>query len=129
MKPFHASLSAHLLLLAVAVVTIGGGLISLLALDPNVGPAIVLAAGGVIAFVGIVLGVYDHPAHVLMAALLGPLGLWPMTMVVLFASTRPTFGWGLIALGLLPVCFAIAGIVRAPKRTSAPVRATQRAHV
>lgn len=112
-RPFETSLSARLLLVAVAIVTIGGGLIPLLGLNPNIAPPLILVAGGLTALVGIVLGIYDHPLHVLMAALIGPCALWVMTMVVLSATTRPTIGWALIALGTIPMAFGLASMRRA----------------
>jgi hypothetical protein len=111
-KPFETTISAFLLLGAVAIVAIGGGILSLVQTTSYVAAPLVFAAGGVTALVGIVLAVNDHPAHALMAGLLGPFILWPVTMIVLFAQTHPQIGWGLLVAGMLPVAFALASIRR-----------------
>src|SRR5262245_54079649 len=49
--PFETSLSARLLLAAATVVTIGGGLVPWIGLNPSIAPPVILAAGGVTAFV------------------------------------------------------------------------------
>jgi hypothetical protein len=119
--PFETTTSAFLLLTAVAMVTLGGAMLSLLQVQSFVAAPMIFAAGGLTALVGIVLAVNDHPAHALMAGLLGPFVLWPMTMVILFAQSHAEIGWGLLAFGMLPVAFALASIRRrsAPKRSPA----------
>ena len=125
-RPFETTTSAFLLLAAVAVVALGGGLISLLAVQSYVAAPLVFAAGGLLALVGIVLAVNDHPVHALMCGLLGPFILWPMTMVVLFAQTHPELGWVLLGVGMVPVAFALASIRRRSTPVLAPARARAR---
>jgi hypothetical protein len=107
LPPFKRSLPARLLLAGVAIVTIGGGLASIVGLDPHVVIPMFMVAGGLTALVGIILGIYDYPVHVLMAALIGPVFLWPITMMVVEIGAKASTGWLLLGLGVLPVGFAV----------------------
>ena len=108
--PFKQSLSARLLLLAAGIVTIGGGLASIVGVNAHVGLPMFMVAGGLTALVGIVIGIHDYAPQVLMAALIGPVFLWPITMMVVHSGANPTTGWVLLALGALPVGFAFASM-------------------
>jgi hypothetical protein len=123
-RPFETTLSAFLLLGAVAEVALGGALLSIFAVQSFVAAPLVFAAGGLMALVGIVLAVNDHPAHALMCGLLGPFVLWPMTMIVLYAQSHASIGWALLVIGMLPVALALASI----RRRTAPAAAKSRAH-
>ena len=108
--PFKHSVPARLLLLAVAIVTIGGGLASIVGLNPHWGLPMFMVAGGLTALVGIVIGIHDYAPQVLMAALIGPVFLWPITMMVVQIGAKPSTGWVLLALGVLPVAFYVASL-------------------
>ena len=129
LPPFKQSTSARLLLAAAGIVTIGGGLASLLGVDAHVALPLFMVAGGLTALVGIVIGIYDYPVHVLMAALIGPVFLWPITMMVVQIGAQRSTGMLLLALGVLPVGFAIASMRGEPQppRRSPPSPKAQRA--
>jgi hypothetical protein len=108
--PFKHSLPARLLLAAAAIVTIGGGLASIVGVNPHWGLPMFMVAGGLTALVGIVIGIHDYAPQVLMAALIGPVFLWPITMMVVQIGAKPSTGWVLLSLGVLPVGFFVAAM-------------------
>lgn len=121
--PFKHSLPARLLLLAAAIVTIGGGLATIVGFNAHVGLPMFMVAGGLIALIGIVIGIHDYAPQVLMAALIGPVFLWPITMMVVQLGAQATIGWVLLFLGILPVGFAVAAMRDAPSRSTPQKRA------
>jgi hypothetical protein len=100
MKPFRTSTSARIVSLAVAFALAGGGLIPIFGLTPSVAIPIVLLAAVGASIVGLVIGVNDHPGAIALVAMLGPLALWPYTMVLMLVATRfYAWGWALVAAG------------------------------
>jgi hypothetical protein len=119
--PFKHSLPARLLLIAAAIVTIGGGLGCIVGVNATYGLPMFMVAGGLTALVGIIIGIHDYAPQVLMAALIGPVFLWPITMIVVHFG--PAAGWPLLALGVFPVGFFVAAMRgEAPSAPPPPAR-------
>jgi hypothetical protein len=101
---FRNSSCARLICLAITVgVSASGVAVAAGAAPWHVLPFALLAGIG-FGIVGLVLGVYEHPAQVALFAIVLPMALWPFVIALLWiAEHRPELGWAVAAVGAIPL--------------------------
>jgi hypothetical protein len=122
-EPFRTSLSARIVSLAVSAALIGGGVIALAGLDPaHVTPWLLMACITA-TIAGLILGVYDHPAEVLLVGMLAPMALFPYVMALDWViRSAPHLGLLLVGVGLVPLALTTMAraTIRQPASQPAP---------
>src|SRR5437870_2621306 len=108
MGTFRTSLTARLASISVTIALVGGGFVALAGTDPWLALPGVLLASITMMIAALILGVYDHPAEVLLLAILTPGALLPYVLVNLWViQYAPSLGALLVGVGVVPLALTL----------------------
>ena len=123
MAPFRTSPTARLVSASIATALMGGGLIAILGLPPEIAVPFVLLAAVGMGIVGLVLGVQEHAGAVALLAILLPMALFAYVMVLWAAVTRmPSSGYAFVVAGAIPLTMTIFASATTQKKPVATHR-------
>jgi hypothetical protein len=116
MKPFRTSLTARLLSLSAAIALIGAGILPIVGI-PVMYVSVPILFSVVIAVVGMVLGVSDHPGTIGLLAATLPIAMWAYVLLALgVLKVYPAWSWALVAAGLVPIALSVGFALRVRAR-------------